>query len=62
MKRNICLVSWLIMLGELRHMRMLGRPSPTARAEGRVRRAAESAEMTAGEGGMGDFEIGEVKR
>lgn len=55
-------MSWLIMLGELRHMRILGRPSPAARAKGRVRRAAGSAEMTAGDGGMGDFEIGEVKR
>ena len=55
-------MSWLIMLGELRHMRMLGRPSPVARAKGRVRRAAGSAEMTDGDGVMGDFEIGEVKR
>ena len=62
MKRNSCFVSWLIMLGEERHIKTLGMPRPNARARGRVRRAAGSAEMTAGDGEMIDLEIGEVRR
>lgn len=40
---------------------MLGRPSPSARAMGRVRRASGLAEIMAGEGWTYDLEMGDVK-